>query len=84
MELALDPISLFLIGESKRVKWMKNHTAVKPAALIMRSCFAHDHGHELLSDILRGTHPGYPLIGWIRGLSELRSIVHPLEHPKNT
>ena len=23
MELALDPISLFLIGESKRVKWMK-------------------------------------------------------------
>ena len=46
--------------------------------------FRPDHGHELLSDILRGTHPGYRLIGWIRGLSELRSIVHPLEHPKNT
>ena len=43
-----------------------------------------DHGHELLSDILRGTHPGYPLIGWIRGLSELRGIVHALEHPQNT
>ena len=40
MELALDPISLFLIGESKRVKWMKKHTTVKPAALIVRSCFA--------------------------------------------
>ena len=46
--------------------------------------FRPDHGHELLSDIGRGTHPGYPLIGWIRGLSELSSIVHALEHPKNT
>ena len=35
MELALDPISLFLIGKSKRVKWMKKHTTVKPDALIM-------------------------------------------------
>ena len=25
--------------------------------------FRPDHGHELLSDIGRGTHPGYPLIG---------------------
>ena len=46
--------------------------------------FRPDHGHELLSDIGRGTHPGYPLIGWIRGLSELRGIVHPQEHPQNT
>ena len=40
--------------------------------------FRHDHEHELLSDIGRGTHSGYPLIGWIRGFSELRGIVHPL------
>ena len=46
--------------------------------------FRPDHGHELLLVILLGTHPGYPLIGWIRGLSELRGIVHPLEHPRNT
>ena len=46
--------------------------------------FRLDHGHELLSNIGRGTHPDYLLIGWIRGLSELRSIVYPLEHPKNT
>ena len=26
--------------------------------------FRLDHGHELLSDIGRGTHPGYPIIGW--------------------
>ena len=46
--------------------------------------FRHDDGHELLSDIGRGTHPGYPLIGSIRGISELRGIVHALEHPQNT
>ena len=46
--------------------------------------FRPDHGNELLSDILRGTHPGYPLIGWIPGLSELRGIVHALEYPQNT
>ena len=46
--------------------------------------FRPDHGHELLSDIGRGTHHGYPLIGWMRGLSEFRGIVHALEHPQNT
>ena len=46
--------------------------------------FRHDHDHELLSDIGRGTHPGYPLIGWMRGLSEFRGIVHALKHPQNT
>lgn len=46
-------------------------------AIVFRS----DHGHELLSHIGRGTHPGYPMIGWMRGLSESRGIVHALEHP---
>lgn len=34
-----------------------------------------DHGHELLSDVGRGTHPGYPLIGRMRGLAELRGVI---------
>lgn len=42
--------------------------------------FRPDHGHELLSDIGRGTHPGYPLIGRLRGLAELRGIVMALSH----
>lgn len=42
--------------------------------------FRPDHGHELLDDIGRGTHPGYPLIGRLRGLAELRGIVRALSH----
>ncbi len=42
--------------------------------------FRPDHGHELLSDIGRGTHPGYPLIGRMRGLAELRGVVRALAY----
>ena len=42
--------------------------------------FRPDHGHELLSDIGRGTHPGYPLIGRLRGLAELRGLIAGLSH----
>ena len=39
-----------------------------------------DHGHELLSDIGSGTHPGYPLIGRMRGLAEMRGVIAALSH----
>lgn len=33
-----------------------------------------DHGQALLGDASRGTHPGYPLIGRMKGLAELRGV----------
>jgi mannonate dehydratase len=42
--------------------------------------FRPDHGHELLSDIGGGTHPGYPLVGRLRGLAELRGVARALAH----
>jgi mannonate dehydratase len=34
-----------------------------------------DHGHALLSDLERPLQPGYPLIGRMRGLAELRGVM---------
>ena len=42
--------------------------------------FRPDHGHELLDDIGRGTHPGYPLIGRLKGLAEIRGVMTALAH----
>ena len=39
-----------------------------------------DHGHQLLSDTGRKAHPGYPLIGRLRGLAELRGVIAGLRH----
>ena len=39
-----------------------------------------DHGQDILDDLNRIAQPGYPTIGRMKGLAELRGITRTLEH----
>lgn len=41
-----------------------------------------DHGQEILDDLTRGAQPGYPAIGRLKGLAELRGIERTLIHAR--
>lgn len=43
--------------------------------------FRPDHGQDILDDLGRRAQPGYPSIGRLKGLAELRGIMTALEHP---
>ena len=41
-----------------------------------------DHGQDILDDLGRRSQPGYPTIGRMKGLAELRGVIAAFEHPK--
>ncbi len=44
--------------------------------------FRPDHGQDILSDLKQSGQPGYPAVGRLKGLAELRGIIETLSHPK--
>jgi mannonate dehydratase len=60
-----------LLREEKRRKREGRADAIIP----MRP----DHGQDILDDLKRGAQPGYPAIGRLKGLAELRGVERALQ-----
>jgi mannonate dehydratase len=62
-----------LLAEERR-----RHAAGREDAVIpMRP----DHGQDIVDDLTRNAQPGYPLVGRLKGLAELRGVAQALQHP---
>lgn len=46
--------------------------------------FRPDHGQDILDDLHRRAQPGYPSIGRLKGLAELRGVIAGLQHSRRS
>lgn len=67
-------VAAALLAEEKRRKAEGRHDWQIP----MRP----DHGQDILDDMTRGGQPGYPAVGRLKGMAELRGVIRTLSHPR--
>ena len=66
-----------LIAEVLREEARRKATGRRDAQIPMRP----DHGQDILDDLGRNAQPGYPTIGRLKGLAEIRGVSRAFEHP---
>jgi mannonate dehydratase len=72
-EVDMVAVVAILLAEERR-----RHAAGREDAVIpMRP----DHGQDIVDDLTRNAQPGYPLVGRLKGLAELRGVAQALQHP---
>ncbi len=76
--LAGDTDMVALIAAIIREERKRKATGRKDHTIPMRP----DHGQDILDDLGRRSQPGYPTIGRMKGLAELRGVITALEHAK--
>ena len=74
--LAGDTDMVALIAAVVREERRRAAEGRKDAVIPMRP----DHGQDILDDLGRPAQPGYPTIGRMKGLAELRGVMMALEH----
>ena len=74
--LAGDTDMVALIGAIVKEEKRRRAAGRKDWQIPMRP----DHGQDILDDLGRRSQPGYPTIGRLKGLAELRGVMMALEH----
>jgi mannonate dehydratase len=75
--LAGDTDMVALIAAILREEARRRATGRSDSSLPMRP----DHGQDILDDLTRRSQPGYPTVGRLKGLAELRGVMTALGHP---
>ncbi|MDE0530175.1 MAG: mannonate dehydratase [Albidovulum sp.] len=65
-----------LVGAALAEEARRRRAGRKDASIPFRP----DHGQDILDDLGRGAQPGYPAIGRLKGLAELRGVIAGLTH----